>query len=341
MVSKVSHCCARSTIGLHANLIDMLPEGQTIVITGASSGVGRTTAAAFARRRCRLALAGRDETALIEAAAECRDLGAQVIILALDVRDAAAVEALRAAAARAFGRIDVWVNCAAILLLGRFEDTPPDAFGRVIETNILGYAHGARAALRQFHAQGHEGVLINVGSVLSFMGEPNASAYVASKFAIHGLTACLRQEMRSFPNIHVCLVLPAALDTPIYQRAGNYMGREARSIIPVYDPSKAAEAIVRLTRRPKRQIAIGVVGRLAVASARLAPGSLEFILARLLPRLQFKPQRAPPLAGCLFDSQNQHAARGGWRQYWTARLFARGQTRSAKTASDSESRRLS
>src|SRR5215203_4406154 len=154
-------------------------DGRVIVITGASSGVGRVTAHALARQRCCLALAGRSEDALANVADECRALGARVLTQSVDVRDADAVHALRIEAVKAFGGIDVWVNCAAVLLLGRFEDLPPEAFRRVIETNVLGYAHGARAALLQFHAQGDRGTLINVGSVLGMVGEPYVSAYVA------------------------------------------------------------------------------------------------------------------------------------------------------------------
>jgi len=263
-----------------------------------------------------------------------------VLTQSVDVRDADAVHALRIEAVKAFGGIDVWVNCAAVLLLGRFEDLPPEAFRRVIETNVLGYAHGARSAFAQFHAQGDRGTLINVGSVLGTVGEPYASAYVAAKFAIRGLTACLRQEMRPFPNIHVCAVLPAALDTPIYQRAGNYMGKAARSIVPVYDPSKAAAAIVRLVARPRRQVIVGGLGYLAAAGAKIAPGVLERLVGRLLPRLQFTDESAPASPGSVFESKGGQAARGGWRQYWAQRLTPRARDQQLKSDNDSEPRRL-
>jgi len=294
---------------------------RVVVITGASSGVGRCTALAFAKRQDRLVLASRNESALAEVAELCRTHGAEAMIRPTDVADESEVEALRAAAVDAFGRIDVWVNCAAVLLLGRFEELPPDAFRRVIETNVLGYANGARAALVQFQAQGNQGTLINVGSVLGLAAEPYASAYVTTKFAIRGLTACLRQEMRVFPNIHVCAVLPAALDTPIYQRAGNYIGQAARSIVPVYDPAKAARAIVRLAERPRRSVVIGSFGHFAALLAQIAPGFVERVAARLLPPLQFNSEHAVPSAGSLFETDAQHALSGGWREYWKKRLL--------------------
>lgn len=110
---------------------------------------------------------------------------------------------------------------------------PRKIFNHVIETNLYGYADGSRAALAQFRNQGKRGTLINVSSLLGVMGEPYVSAYVATKFAIRGLTACLRQEARDFPELHVYCVLPPAVDTPIYQKAGNLMGKRSRAIYPV------------------------------------------------------------------------------------------------------------
>ena len=298
--------------------VDQTP---VVVITGASSGIGRITALAFARQGACLALAARDQAPLAAVAEECRALGGQVVIQPLDVRDFAAVDELRRTAVAAFGCIDVWVNCAAVLLFGRFEDLPPEAFRQVIETNVIGYANGARAAILQFRTQGDRGTLINVGSVLGMVGEPYVSAYVTSKFALRGLTACLRQEIQPFPNIHVCAVLPSALDTPIYQRAGNYMGREARSIAPVYDPGKAAEAIVRLASRPRPQVIVTGFGLLIALASKVAPGLLEWAVGRAAPRLQFKEDVTAASPGSLYKSSVEHAERGGWRAYWWKKLF--------------------
>jgi NAD(P)-dependent dehydrogenase (short-subunit alcohol dehydrogenase family) len=204
--------------------------------------------------------------------------------------------------------------------LGRFEELPPDAFERVIRTNVIGYANGARAALRQFRAQGDRGTLINVGSVLGLVGEPYVSAYGASKFAIRGLTACLRQEVRDRPGIAVCGVLPPALDTPIYQHAANFFGRKARSIFPVYDPARVAEIVVRRSVRPKAQTIVGGFGWLVSGSSRLAPRLIERMIARFAPRLQFETDTARPHEGNLFHSAGEHAVHGGWRPYWRGKL---------------------
>lgn len=134
----------------------------------------------------------------------------------------------------AFGGIDIWVNAAAALLLGSFETLSPDAFRRVVETNLFGYVNGSRSAMRQFQTRGDRGILVNVSSMLGVIAEPQLTAYVATKFAIRGFTASLRQEMQDRPGIPICTMLPAAIDTPIYQKAGNLAGRRVRSIIPVY-----------------------------------------------------------------------------------------------------------
>jgi len=237
-------------------------------------------------------------------AAECREFGAQVMTHCLDIREPAPIDEFRRTAA--FGAIDVWVNCAAVISFGRFEDVPAEAFQRVIETNILGYANGARAALSQFHAQGDRGTLINVGSLLGVVPEPYLSAYVTSKFAINGLTACLRQETRAFSNIHVCGVLPAAVDTPIYQHGANYMGRKARAIAPVYDPAKVAAAIVRLAESPRDQVVFSGFARWLAATAILAPSIVERVVARFAPQLQFTRCVAEVSAGNLFQNTDNH-----------------------------------
>jgi NAD(P)-dependent dehydrogenase (short-subunit alcohol dehydrogenase family) len=285
---------------------------SAVVITGASSGIGRATALAFARAGASVALAARREQALHELAGECERLGGRALAVPTDVTDAEAVRALAARAVGRFGRIDVWVNNAAVSLFGRFEETPPDAYRRVLETNLLGYVHGARAAIPQFREQG-SGMLVNVSSIVGRVGQPYTSAYVISKWAIRGLSECLRQELRDAKDIHVCTVLPASIDTPLFQHAGNYTGRAVKPMRPVYDADEVAAAIVKLAGKPKREVLVGRAGRLMSWQHTLVPGLAERTVARQVDKDHFEDAPAAPTAGNLFEPSGADAVSGGWR----------------------------
>lgn len=301
-----------------------LADGSVIVITGASSGIGRATAREFSRRRMRLVLASRSSAPLREVAGECRRLGGQALAVATDMTDPEQVETLRAAAVAEFGRIDVWVNCAAVLLFGGFEATPPDLFRRVLDNNVMGYVHGSQAALRQFRLQGDKGVLINVSSILGVVPEPFVSAYVSTKYAIRGLTACIRQEVRACPGIRVTTILPAAIDTPIYQKAGNLSGRKVRTVLPVYRTERAARVIVRAASWRRREIKVGGFAVILDLASRIAPSLLEPLLARVGPWLQFRSQQHPNYDGNLFEAAPPFDVSGGWRTYWAQKIAAGG-----------------
>ena len=295
--------------------------GKSIVVTGASSGIGRATALGFADRHTRLTLCSRNLAALETVAQECRRRGADVRVRALDMADEKEVEELADMAVSAFGGIDVWVNAAAVLLLGPFDKLPFDAFRRVVETNLFGYVHGSRCALRQFAAQGDRGVLINVGSMLGVLTEPHLSAYVATKFAIRGFTGCLRQEARDRPDIRICTILPAAIDTPIYQKAGNFFGRRARSIIPVYAVERAADKVVSAAEgHGSGEYLVGGFAYLLLFAHKCASLPLERLIAGIGPGLQFERNAEKEKTGNVFESLAPHQADGGWRDYWKIRI---------------------
>jgi NAD(P)-dependent dehydrogenase (short-subunit alcohol dehydrogenase family) len=210
----------------------------------------------FGRRGARVVLAARAEAPLRAAAAECGGTAVPT-----DVRDEAAVTALARTAVERHGRLDVWVNCAGVIAYGRFDEVPSDVFRAVIETNLLGQVHGARAALAQFRRQG-SGVLINMASVWGRVTTPDVSPYVTSKFAVRAFSECLRHELRDAPGIDVATILPATVDTPIFRQAANYTGRRVRAIPPATDPWEVAEGILRCAQSPKREVTYGRVGRM-------------------------------------------------------------------------------
>lgn len=231
-------------------------ENKVVVITGASSGVGRAMAVAFAQNGARLVLAARREQALNEAVAECESLGAAAIAVPTDVRYADNMQELAKAAFRYGGAIDVWVNNAGVLAAGEFEETPVEVHEEVIKTNLVGYMHGAYAALPYFKAQGY-GLLINNISVGGWFATPFAAAYTASKFGLRGFSEALKGELSAYPHIHVCDLYPAFLDTPGVQHAANFTGAVLKPAPPVYDPRKVANAVLALVQNPKPRITIG------------------------------------------------------------------------------------
>src|SRR5919202_2625850 len=179
-------------------------QDAVVVITGASSGIGRATALAFAGRGSQVVVAARRDEPLDTLLAECETLaGRSGLAVPTDVAESAQVEALARRAVERFGRIDVWVNNAGVYAAGRFEDTPPDVFRRVLDVNLFGCVHGARAALP--HLRQRRGVLINVASVDSEASYHYFSAYVASKWAVRGFSAALRQELHG-EGVDVCTI---------------------------------------------------------------------------------------------------------------------------------------
>jgi short-subunit dehydrogenase len=285
-----------------------------VVITGASSGIGRATALAFARRGAKLVLAARRAEVLEEVAEECNRYGGEAVAVPTDVTSEDAVDALARRAVERFGRIDVWVNNAAVTLFGRIEQAPSAAYRRVIETNLFGCVHGARAAMQAFRAQGN-GVLVNVASQLGKVGSPYVSAYVASKFAIVGLSESLREEALDTKGIRVSTVLPASIDTPLFQHAANYTGRAVKPMDPIYDPGDVADAIVRCAERPAREVMVGAAGRVLTALRRVTPAAAERVMARQVDRDHFQKRPAAATDGNLFAPVAfGTGVSGGWRE---------------------------
>jgi NAD(P)-dependent dehydrogenase (short-subunit alcohol dehydrogenase family) len=281
----------------------------TVVITGASSGIGRATARAFAGKGANVVLAARREQALQEAAEECRQSGVDALFQPTDVSDAEQIEALAAAAVDRFGRIDVWVNNAAVTMFAPLETAPLEDIRRVIETNLFGYLYGARAALRWFREQG-AGVLVNNASMLARLAQPYLGPYVMTKHAIRGMDMTLRQELaldRDARGISVCTVMPATIDTPLFRQAANHTGREAKAMPPVYTAERVARTIVHVAQWPRKEVFVGPAGRMLAQQHKLAPGLTERILAVMTDKQQlFQDRPAASTRG------NLYAPVGGW-----------------------------
>ena len=288
--------------------------GKVVVITGASCGIGRAAAHAFACKGARLVLAARDEEALFDVLDECTDCGTDAIAITTDVTHSDQVQALAAQAADfGHGRVDIWVNNAGVGAVGNFEETPLEAHEQVIQTDLIGYLRGAYVALPYFKAQGN-GTLINTLSLGSWVAQPYAAAYSASKFGLRGMTEALRGELTEFPNIHVCDIYPAVMDTPGFRDGGNYTGHTLTPPGPVYDPEMVAKAMVACAISPRAHTTVGAAARIAHLASYLIPG---------LPLLSGKLTRwginRSPVAGAssgnLFEPPSgRRGIDGGWRK---------------------------
>jgi len=256
-------------------------QGKVVVITGASSGIGRATALEFAKAGCHVVLAARRLHALEETAALCRAQGGQTLVVATDVTREADLEALREAALARWGRIDVWVNNAGITYFARLDEGDLAAHRRVIDTNLIAPLVASRLVLPVFRRQ-RTGTLINIGSVLSQVGQTFVPAYVVSKFGLRGLSDAVRADIADIPGIHVATVLPYAVDTPHFQDAANATGRRAHAMPFVQEPERVARAIVDVASRPRRQYYVPRYIVAGVVLHWLWPRPVEHLLRRAL-----------------------------------------------------------
>ncbi|WP_157155932.1 MULTISPECIES: SDR family oxidoreductase [unclassified Diaminobutyricimonas] len=249
--------------------------GKVVVITGASSGIGRETALQFGSLGARVVVAARNQDALETLATEIKRLGGDALPVVTDVSEFAQVAALASQAADRFGGIDVWVNNAAVSTYGTVDQMGADELHRVVEVNLMGQIYGMKAALP--HLDASRGTLINVASALGDRAVPLQAAYSAAKHGILGFSEALRVELRAAGSpVHVVNVLPSSINTPLFVHARSKLGVKPKPLGRVYEPRVVAEAIVAAVEHPVRRVYAGFAGRLLALGERLSPRFLDW-----------------------------------------------------------------
>ncbi len=293
---------------------------RVAVVTGASSGIGRTTALALAAEGWAVVLAARSSVTLAEVAAECAAGGGQTLVVPTDVGNGSEVDALFERAVQRFGRVDAVIHAAAAVGYGRFEDIPVDVFDRVLTTNLTGTANVARAALRVFQPA-RRGHLILLGSLLGKISVPLMSPYVTSKWAVHALARAIYIEAKQTPGISVSLISPGSVNTPAYYQAANYLHREGRPPPPVDQPEKVARAILRTLRSPRRERSVGLPNHLVVLGFRVFPALYDGLVTPLLKAFGLSRRDIADHSGTVFDPLPAgNAAHGRWGRLRNRRL---------------------
>ena len=253
---------------------------MVVVITGASAGVGRATARAFARRGADVALLARGIDGLEAARREVEDEGCRALAIQVDVAHADRIEAAAARIERELGPIDVWVNNAMVAVFSPVKELTAEEIHRVTEVTYLGVVYGTLAALKRMLPR-NRGSIVQVGSALAYRGIPLQAAYCGAKHAIQGFTESLRCELlHDGSGVHVSTVHLPAMNTPQFGWVKSRLPREPQPVPPIYQPEIAADAIVWASTARRREISVGATTLATIWINKVASGVLDRILAR-------------------------------------------------------------
>ena len=253
-------------------------EEQVVVLMGASSGIGRETALRFAERGAKVVVSARSEKGLASLVEEIQDKGGEAIAIPADVSEFEQVKAVADGAVEVYGRLDTWVHLAAVLLVASVEDTSPEEFERVVDVNLMGQVYGAMAALPHIKREGR-GALIHVSSMGAKRSIPLQSAYCASKHGIDGFLESLRVELQheKLP-ISVTQVMPATINTPLFDKARTKLGVKPVAPPPIYQPRIVCEAILHAAENPTRDLVVGGAAKAVILTQQLSPRLLDALL---------------------------------------------------------------
>jgi NAD(P)-dependent dehydrogenase (short-subunit alcohol dehydrogenase family) len=255
-------------------------EQQVVVVTGASAGVGRAVALAFAKRGARIGLLARDPLGLEDARREVESLGGRAIAVPTDVADPAQVEAAADAVEAELGEIDVWVNNAMSTVFARFVDIEPEEFTRATEVTYLGAVHGTRAALKRMQPR-NRGAIVQVGSALSYRAIPLQSAYCGAKFAMRGFTDAVRTELlHDGSDVWITMVQLPAVNTPQFDWCRSKLPKHPQPVPPIYQPEVAGEAVYWAAQHRRRELVVGFSSMKAIVGNKLVPRLADWYLAR-------------------------------------------------------------
>lgn len=289
---------------------------RTVVVTGASGGVGRTAAVAFGRLGWRVGLLARGRAGLEGAAADVRDAGGEPLAIPVDIADADAVEAAAARVEAELGPVDVWVNVAFSSVFAPFAEISAAEFRRTTEVTYLGYVYGTMAALRRMRER-DAGVVVQVSSALAYRSIPLQSAYCGAKHAIEGFSQSVRCELlHERSRVRITTVQLPAVNTPQFEWLLSRLEEQAQPVPPIYQPEVAAEAVVWAARHPRRSYWVGRSTVLSIAGTRAAPGLLDRYLAATGYRAQQtgrpRPEGQPANLWEPADEERDYGAHGAF-----------------------------